>query len=188
MRTFMCNLDVRLCARALPPSVCILRLQPDQISITPIMSCRFRLHREIPNIARVPPVVASLLKQHPSLGGSQLLRLLLERRDGAEDAGKRIKGDFFLDVLLCGTEGFERPQRRVQTVFNHADYHRPRPLPVRAFKGIGFSDTRRLDGQMKARADMLSDSLGCDLQMEMGKSSQTRGGRKKLPRVKLNPV
>lgn len=91
----MCNLDFRLCARALPPSVCILRLQPDQISITPIMSCRFRLHREIPNIARVPPVVASPLKQHPSLGGSQLLRLLLERRDGAEDAGKRIKGDFF---------------------------------------------------------------------------------------------
>lgn len=36
------------------------------------------------------------LKQHLSPLGSRLLRLLLERRDGAENGGKRIKGDFFL--------------------------------------------------------------------------------------------
>lgn len=46
------------------------------------------------------------------------------------------------------------PQRRGQTVFNHADYHRLRPLLVRAFKGIGFSYGRRLDGQTRGRADI----------------------------------
>lgn len=55
---------------------------------------------------------------------------------------------------------------------------------VQAFKRIGFLDTRRLDGQMKASADIFTDLLDRGLGIEMGKVDR----KIKVVEVKLKPI
>lgn len=131
-----------------------------------------------------------VLKRHPSLCGCSFCAFYSKEETVRTPENNNYY--FFLNVL-CGTKRFKRRCWRF-----HRDAGRQCLIMLTTIgcvrcwaellKGL---DSQTADGYTAKRrgGQTYTDSLGCDLRMEMGKSSQTRGRKgKKILQVRLNPV